>query len=56
MIGGEKIILTTDGWTSLDMEVYLTVTAQCIDKEWELRDIILNMKEAQYSPSPHQHG
>uniref|UniRef100_A0A8C9Z4Z2 BED-type domain-containing protein n=1 Tax=Sander lucioperca TaxID=283035 RepID=A0A8C9Z4Z2_SANLU len=49
MISGKKIALTTDGWTSLATEAYVTVTAHFIDNDWELKDVILKMAEVQKS-------
>ncbi|KAK7176491.1 hypothetical protein R3I93_000658 [Phoxinus phoxinus] len=49
MISGKKIALTTDGWTSLATEAYVTVTAHFIDDDWELKDVILKTAEAQKS-------
>ena len=34
-------MLTTDIWTGLAMESYLTVTAHYIDKSWELQAFVL---------------
>ncbi len=47
MISGENIVLTTDGWTSLATEAYVTVTAHFINEDWELKDIILKTAEVQ---------
>ncbi|CAK6965266.1 hypothetical protein D5F01_LYC10977 [Scomber scombrus] len=47
MIRGENIALTTDGWTSIATEAYVTVTAHFINEDWELKDIILKTAEAQ---------
>ncbi|KAJ3580776.1 hypothetical protein NHX12_027326 [Muraenolepis orangiensis] len=45
-ISGQKIALTTDGWTSLATEAYVTVTAHFINEEWELKDVLLKTIEA----------
>ncbi|XP_056116949.1 E3 SUMO-protein ligase ZBED1-like [Rhinichthys klamathensis goyatoka] len=49
MISGKKIALTTDGWTSLATEAYVTVTAHFINDVRELKDVILKTAEAQKS-------
>ncbi|KAK0153071.1 Zinc finger BED domain-containing protein 1 [Merluccius polli] len=46
MISGQKVALTTDGWTSLATEAYVTVTADFINEEWELKDVLLKTIEA----------
>lgn len=47
MLSGENISLTTDGWTSIATEAYVTVTAHFINDDWELKDIILKTAEVQ---------
>ena len=47
MLGREKFALTTDGWSSLATESHVTVTAHFIDKDWEMRNVILDMPELQ---------
>lgn len=47
MLSGENISLTTDGWTSIATEAYVTVTAHFINEDWELKDIILKTAEVQ---------
>ncbi|CAK6949708.1 zinc finger BED domain-containing protein 1-like [Scomber scombrus] len=47
MIRGKNLALTTDGWTSIATEAYVTVTAHFINEDWELKDIILKTAEAQ---------
>ena len=37
--------VTTDGWTSLATQGYVTVTLHFIDKEWNLKSIVLETKE-----------
>lgn len=44
---GEKLALTTDGWSSLATESYVTVTAHFIDANWELRNVVLDTSELQ---------
>lgn len=51
MLQGEKIALTTDGWTSLATESYVTVTAHFINKEWEMKSIVLDTSELQTAHS-----
>ncbi|RXM97388.1 Zinc finger BED domain-containing protein 1 [Acipenser ruthenus] len=41
----KDIALTTDGWTSLATDAYVTVTAHCITDSWELQDFVLQTKE-----------
>ncbi|XP_030221999.1 zinc finger BED domain-containing protein 1 [Gadus morhua] len=47
MLCGEKLGLTTDGWSSLATESYVTVTAHFIDEDWEMRNVVLDMSELQ---------
>ncbi|XP_076581873.1 E3 SUMO-protein ligase ZBED1-like [Chaetodon auriga] len=47
MLSGENISLTTDGWTSIATEAYVTVTAHFINDDWEMKDIILKTAEVQ---------
>ena len=35
-----KISFATDGWSAINMDSYLGVTAHWIDKNWDLKDII----------------
>lgn len=51
-IAGEKIALTTDGWTSLATDAYVTVTAHFINEEWELKDIILKSPNLRKATQP----
>ncbi|MGH0161218.1 UNVERIFIED_CONTAM: hypothetical protein FKN15_040477 [Acipenser sinensis] len=41
----KDIALTTDGWTSLATDAYVTVTAHCITDSWERQDFVLQTKE-----------
>ena len=45
MISGPLIALTTDGWTSVAMDSYVTVTAHFINEGWEMKDIVLQTAE-----------
>ncbi|XP_049451338.1 E3 SUMO-protein ligase ZBED1-like isoform X1 [Epinephelus fuscoguttatus] len=47
MLHGEKLALTTDGWSSLATESYVTVTAHFIDEDWEMRNVVLDTSELQ---------
>ncbi|XP_059901376.1 uncharacterized protein LOC132452670 [Gadus macrocephalus] len=47
MLCGEKLGLTTDGWSSLATESYVTVTAHFIDEDWERRNVFLDTSELQ---------
>ena len=47
MLCGENLGLTTDGWSSLAAESYVTVTAHLIDEDWEMRNVVLDMSELQ---------
>lgn len=47
MLRGEKLGLTTDGWSSLATESYVTVTAHFIDEDWEMRNVVLDTSELQ---------
>ncbi|KAL2095672.1 hypothetical protein ACEWY4_007820 [Coilia grayii] len=47
MLHGEKLSLTTDGWSSLATESYVTVTAHFIDEDWEMRNVTLDTSELQ---------
>lgn len=40
-IAGKNIAVTHDGWTSLNVESYETVTASYIDDEWVLKIKVL---------------
>ena len=37
----DSIAITTDHWTSLAMRGYLTVTAHCIDSNWDIQSYVL---------------
>lgn len=37
----DKVALTTDIWTSLAVESYVTVTCHYIDEEWEMKSTVL---------------
>lgn len=45
MISGQSIALTTDGWTSVAMDSYVTVTAHFINEDWEMKGIVLQTTE-----------
>ncbi|XP_048124800.1 E3 SUMO-protein ligase ZBED1-like [Alosa alosa] len=47
MLHGEKLSLTTDGWSSLATESYVTVTAHFIDEDWEMRNVVLDTSKLQ---------
>ncbi|XP_063068811.1 E3 SUMO-protein ligase ZBED1-like [Engraulis encrasicolus] len=49
ILHGQKIALTTDGWSSLATEAYVTVTAHFITTDWELRSVVLDTAELQAS-------
>ena len=49
LVGGQKIALTTDGWTSLATEAYVTVTAHFITEDWLLKDAVLKTAELEKS-------
>lgn len=37
-----RIYLTSDLWTSINIEGYTTIIAHCVDKHWKLNSKILN--------------
>ena len=37
----DRVALTTDGWTALTTESYITITSHYIDQEWALRSDVL---------------
>lgn len=41
----KTVSLTTDGWTSLATEAFVTVTAHFVSDSWELFDYVLSTKE-----------
>lgn len=41
----EALSLTTDMWTSLQMESYMTVTAHFIDGDWKAQNLVLETKQ-----------
>ena len=43
------IALTTDGWTSLATESYVTVTAHFMTNQCEMKDVVLKTAEAPLS-------
>ena len=45
-----RICLTSDLWTSISTDGYLTLTAHFVDQEWKLQKIILNFI---HMPLPH---
>lgn len=45
IISGQSIALTTDGWTSVATDSYVTVTAHFINEDWEMKDIVLQTTE-----------
>ena len=47
MLRGEKLTLTTDGWSSLATESSVTDTAHFIDEDWEMRNVVLDTSELQ---------
>lgn len=38
------VALTTDGWTSKATQSYVTVTAHCVDANWELKSFVLQTR------------
>ena len=40
--GSESIALTTDGWTSLAHQSYISLTAHIIDSEFQLKSFLLS--------------
>lgn len=49
ILSDKDIALTTDGWTSLATNAYVTVTAHLISETWELNDFVLQTKELRSS-------
>lgn len=47
----EAVSLTTDIWTSLQMEAYLTVTAHFITEDWRLESFVLETEKMEGSHS-----
>ncbi|KAL7397198.1 hypothetical protein ABVT39_018305 [Epinephelus coioides] len=47
----EAVNLTTDNWTSLQMEAYLTVTAHFITGDWQLESFVLETEKMEGSHS-----
>jgi len=45
----QDIAITHDGWTSVNTESYSTVTAHFINKDWELRSVVLETKKVEGS-------
>lgn len=41
----EAVSLTTDLWSSLRMEAYMTVTAHFIDADWKMNSVVLETKQ-----------
>lgn len=41
---GERVAITTDGWTSRATQSYLTITAHTIDIEWEMKSFVLQTR------------
>lgn len=41
---GERVAITTDGWTSRTTQSYLTITAHTIDTEWEMKSFVLQTR------------
>ena len=47
MLHGERLALTNDGWSSLNTESYVTVTAHFISEDREMRNVVLDTSELQ---------
>nr|XP_055067976.1 E3 SUMO-protein ligase ZBED1-like [Misgurnus anguillicaudatus] len=45
ILSGKNVALTTDGWSSLATEAYVTVTAHVISETWEFHDFVLQTKQ-----------
>lgn len=45
ILSGKNVALSTDGWSSLATEAYITVTAHVISETWELHDFVLQTKQ-----------
>ncbi|KAK1900575.1 putative AC9 transposase [Dissostichus eleginoides] len=45
-----KVSITTDGWTALTTESYVTITCHYIDSEWEMKSAVLQTRA-----TPEQH-
>ncbi|XP_065133764.1 E3 SUMO-protein ligase ZBED1-like [Paramisgurnus dabryanus] len=45
ILSGKNVALTTDGWSSLATEAYITVTAHVISETWEFHDFVLQTKQ-----------
>ncbi|KAK7883828.1 hypothetical protein WMY93_026951 [Mugilogobius chulae] len=41
----QAVSITTDLWSSLRMEAYMTVTAHCINADWEMQSVVLETKQ-----------
>ncbi|KAK7944995.1 hypothetical protein WMY93_000723 [Mugilogobius chulae] len=41
----QAVSITTDLWSSLRMEAYMTVTAHCINADWEMQSFVLETKQ-----------
>lgn len=44
-LDNRSVALTTDGWTSLHMDAYVTVTAHFISDDWEIKNYVLKTEE-----------
>ncbi|KAE8287441.1 Zinc finger BED domain-containing protein 1 [Larimichthys crocea] len=48
-IKNKAVALTTDGWTSLANDAFVTVTAHVITEDWEMKDFVLKTGELRES-------
>ncbi len=44
IVCSEAVSFTTNLWTSLQMEAYMTVIVHFIDEEWGMKSVVLEMK------------
>ncbi|XP_073730758.1 E3 SUMO-protein ligase ZBED1-like [Misgurnus anguillicaudatus] len=45
LLNNRSVALTTDGWTSLHTDAYVTVTAHFISDDWEIKNYVLKTEE-----------
>ena len=45
---GNYVAITTDGWTSRATESYVTITSSHIDKDWNIKNYVLQVKLLTY--------
>ena len=45
-----KVSLTTDGWDSVSVDPYLSLTCHFVDEDWVLREVLIDFGD---NPFPH---